>query len=144
MRRTAKRRRLAPAMGLTTMVDIALLLLVYWVAASSAAGPEIATAVQLPLYRPAPVELAATDPDVLVIDLAKTGEWSIGGKHVGRSGLRDAIDGEYQEHGAAAQVILRCDKAASFENVHDILVMATTAGITSFDIRGQPAPASGE
>jgi len=120
-----------PVLNLTPMIDIVLLLIIFFMVGTKFSDAERQFEITLPTVSDAmPL---TTLPDELVITVSQAGDLSLDGEPIGLPELeRMLIDAA--ERYADQAVIIRGDAQGSYQNVMDVLAACHRAGIHNLSL----------
>jgi biopolymer transport protein ExbD len=128
-----RRSREEPEINLTSLIDVVLLLLVFFMVSTSFVR-EAEINIRLPEARAEPVE--TTDAEVLEIGVTQTGKYLINGRELlvsDRRRLRAAIEQVMGEN-RGADVVIRADAESDFQVAVTAMEVAGELGYTSVSI----------
>lgn len=126
-----ERRRNAPVLALTSMLDVIFLLLCFFVTASVFSQWESEIAIQLPSAS------SADEPDRLpgeiIANIAKDGSLRVNGADITLAQLGDKLSKIAKFYPGQA-VIIRADKETSYENLVAVIDTCRGAGVWNFSL----------
>ncbi|HCS50456.1 biopolymer transporter ExbD [Rubinisphaera sp.] len=125
-----------PVLNLTPMIDIVLLLIIFFMVGTKFSDAERQFEIELPTVSDA---LPLTElPDEVVVSVAKTGELFLGDTLVTIVELEEQLKvakSRYADQG----VVVRGDATGSYQNVMDILAVCHRVGITNLSLANRVA-----
>jgi biopolymer transport protein ExbD len=111
--------------NVTNMIDVFLLLLIFFLVATTFAKAERDSAVQLPVAGAA--QAISAPPRELVLNILENGRITLGGKNVSRQDLQ-AILKKAAAEDSTRKVLIRADKKAYMEHFADVTLIIRNAG----------------
>ena len=125
-----------PVLNLTPMIDIVLLLIIFFMVGTKFSDAERQFEIELPTVSDA---LPLTElPDEVVVSVAKTGELFLGDTLVTIVELEEQLKvakSRYADQG----VVVRGDATGTYQNVMDILAVCHRVGITNLSLANRVA-----
>ncbi|MBR7180932.1 MAG: biopolymer transporter ExbD [Kiritimatiellae bacterium] len=131
MKFSAEARPKPPALALTSMLDVIFLLLCFFVTSSVFSQWESEISIQLPNAK------NAEDPDRLpgeiIANVAKDGSVRVNGMDITLEDLNARL-GKIARYYPGQAVIIRADKAVSYENLVKVIDACRSAGVWNFSL----------
>ncbi len=125
-----------PVLNLTPMIDIVLLLIIFFLVGTKFSDAERQFEIELPTVSDA---LPLTElPDEVVVSVAKSGELFLGDTLVTIIELEDQLKLAKKRY-ADQGVVVRGDAAGTYQNVMDILAVCHRVGITNLSLANRMA-----
>ncbi|MCG6155471.1 ExbD/TolR family protein [Rubinisphaera margarita] len=129
-----------PVLNLTPMIDIVLLLIIFFMVGTRFSDAERQFEIELPTVSNA---LPLTDlPDEIVVSIAKSGEMFLGEQAITLEELESRLQ-QAKERYADQSVIVRGDAAGEYQNVMDVLAVCHRVGITNLSLANRVAEEDG-
>jgi len=129
-----------PVLNLTPMIDIVLLLIIFFMVGTRFSDAERQFEIELPTVSNA---LPLSDlPDEIVVSIAQSGEMYLGEKPITIEDLEVQLK-QAKERYADQSVIVRGDAAGEYQNVMDVLAVCHRVGITNLSLANRVAEEDG-
>lgn len=114
-----------PILNLTPMIDIVLLLIIFFMVGTKFSDAERQFEIILPTV--ADVLPLSSTPDALVVSIARNGEMLLGEQSVDRQTLEERLREAVERYEDQA-VVIRGDGQGIYQNVVDVLAICHRAG----------------
>ena len=131
MKTPSRRRSRALKFGITPLIDIVFLLIIFFLAASHFAQSETAEAVELPNASEVETEQPDEQLSRLVVTVTADGRYHVGGVLTESDVLAGRIRQGRAEHGEAFEVRIRADRTLAYRTVEPIMIASARAGVTT-------------
>ena len=125
-----------PTLNLTPMIDIVLLLVIFFMVGTQFADAERQYDINLPTVSEAQPLTGA--PDELVINVAEDGRVFLGDVAVTMDRLRQELEAARRRYSAQA-VVIRGDRGLAYQTVMTLLNVCQSAGISNIQLANKLA-----
>jgi len=127
-----------PAINLTSMLDVVLLLILYFLFATQFIQEEQQYDIQLPTV---PEAVALTgQPDEIVVNVEESGLITVRSEHKSLTELQTLLE-QAREKFPGQAVIVRGDGRVPYQKVMDVMSIVRRAGIRNLSLANRPNPA---
>jgi biopolymer transport protein ExbD len=116
--------------NMTPLIDVVLLLIIFFLLSSHLARQETELALPLPAAQSGQRESAANRPQ-LTVNVLASGEVLVANRTIDAGQLTSLLADRRQAHGNELEVRLRADRSISYDRVEAVLLACTGAGIRS-------------
>ncbi|MEZ6062835.1 MAG: biopolymer transporter ExbD [Planctomycetaceae bacterium] len=124
-----------PSLNLTPMIDIVFLLIIFFMVGTRFSEIEQQYDVELPTA--AAVEPMSRRPDPLVVNVTRSGEFSINNERLSAEALQQRLEAARRAWSDQA-VLIRGDGEGTYQAVIDVMNICHLAQIKSFSLAFQP------
>jgi len=124
-----------PQLNLTPMVDIVFLLIIFFMVGTRFTEIEQQYSIRLPTASSLPS--VTREPDPLIVNVSRTGEFAVNGEKVTLSTLQEQLQ-EAQQAYADQAVLIRGDGDGQYQAVIDVMNLCHQTGIRKFSLAFQP------
>ncbi|MCA9074095.1 MAG: biopolymer transporter ExbD [Planctomycetaceae bacterium] len=129
-----------PGLNLTPMIDIVLLLVIFFMVGTQFTNAERQYEIDLPSVSVAQPLTAL--PDEIVVNVARDGTFFLKNNAVSPEQLRDALKQAHERYADQA-VIVRGDSAVVYQRIMDVLSICQQVQITNVQLANQLAEEGG-
>jgi biopolymer transport protein ExbD len=128
-----------PALNLTPMIDVVLLLVIFFMVGTQFADFESTLDLQVPTVAHAGALTAP--PQRRIVNVDRAGQIFLDGKLTTNQGLRTTLSAARSEYPKLA-VLVRGDGRGSFQHVADALSACKSAGVSNLGVSVRPVEAA--
>ncbi|MCA8982674.1 MAG: biopolymer transporter ExbD [Planctomycetaceae bacterium] len=120
-----------PILNLTPMIDIVLLLIIFFMVGTKFSDAERQFDIKLPTVSDA-LPLSSL-PDELIISISRTGELLLGEQPIALADLESRLKSAVERYNDQA-VVVRGDAEGSYQNVMDVLAICHRVGVRNLSL----------
>lgn len=124
-----------PSLNLTPMIDIVFLLIIFFMVGTRFSEIEQKFDIELPTA--APMETLSREPDPLVVNVARSGEFAMNGETLSLAEVRQQLI-QAREAWADQPVLIRGDGEGLYQGIVDVMNVCHEAEIRKFSLAFQP------
>lgn len=120
-----------PILNLTPMIDIVLLLIIFFMVGTKFSDAERQFDIKLPTVSDA-LPLSSL-PDELIVSISRTGELLLGEQPIALADLESRLKSAVERYNDQA-VVVRGDAEGSYQNVMDVLAICHRVGVRNLSL----------
>lgn len=120
-----------PELNLTSMIDIVLLLIIFFMVGTKFSNDERSLDIELPTL--STVQPLTSLPDEMVINVLKTGQMYLGDQPIDRTRLAEELLAAKQRY-ADQGVVIRGDGEGSYQQIMDVVSLCKETGLNNFSL----------